>query len=161
MSSKFKTQSSKQRENFKFKITGKSLLLLFTFYFLLFTLACSVPNLEKPECTEARQPVKEFYSYHFGNDMNPSKENLQSREKFLTDDLKQQLTSQTEIKQDYFTLTEDYPKAFRIGVCEVIEPNKTVFQILMFWKDDERTEQREVRVEAVKSNGKWLINRIF
>ena len=33
---------------------------------------------------EAGQTVKEFYSYHFGNDMKPSKENLQLSGKFLT-----------------------------------------------------------------------------
>jgi hypothetical protein len=137
------------------------LLLLFTFHFSLFTFACSVPNLETPECAEARQPVKEFYSYHFGNDMKPSKENLQSREKFLSDDLIRQLTEQTEIQKDYFTATDDYPKAFRIGNCETVAPNKTFFQIVLFWKDDTRSDQREVKVEAVKENGKWLINRIF
>src|SRR6185369_10674358 len=66
---------------FQLKFEGKRKFCLFTFYFLLFTFAfwltaCSVPNLEQPECTDSRLTVKEFYSYHFGNDMKFSQENL-------------------------------------------------------------------------------------
>ena len=93
--------------------------------------------------------------------MKPSRENLQIREKFLSADLIRQLAVQTETAKDYYTATEDYPKAFRLGGCNTIEANKVVFQILMFWKDDVRSEEREIKVEVVKENGKWLINRIL
>ncbi len=124
-------------------------------------LSCSIPNLEKPECTDARQTVKEFYSYHFGNDMKPSKENLKEREKFLSADLKQTLAAQPETTTDYFTATDDYPKAFRIGECAVTNENITVFQIVLFWKSDTRSQQSEVKAELIKQNDKWLVNRIF
>ena len=92
--------------------------------------------------------------------MKPSKENLQLREKFLTDELKQKLAAQTESKTDYFTATDDYPKAFRVGGCEVASENKTVFEVVLFWKDDTRSEQREINVEAVKQDDKWLVNKV-
>jgi hypothetical protein len=120
-----------------------------------------VPNLEKPECAEARQTIKEFYSFHFGNDMQPSIEYLKLREKYLTENWRAFLSKSPLQKTDYFTLTDDFPKAFRIGGCEVIESNKTVFQAVFFWKDDVRTEQREIKVELIKENGKWLINKTF
>lgn len=136
--------------------------LLFTFSFSLFTfVACSMPNLEKPECAASGLAVKEFYSYHFGNEMQPTKENLQKRERFLTANLRQQLEAQTSERKDYFTQTEDYPKAFRIGKCEVAAPDKTVYQIVFFWKDDQRSEQRDVNVEMQRENDKWLVNRIY
>lgn len=151
MSAKRKMQSAKFR-NVVFRC---SLLAAFC------GLACSVPNLEKPECAAARQTVKELYSFHFGNDMKPARENLKQREKFLTGDLKQYLSNQTEAVKDYFTQTEDYPKAFRVGTCKIAEPNKRVnFQILLFWKDATRDEQREVSVETVNNNGDWLINKV-
>lgn len=131
------------------------------FLFCLLMASCSVPNLEKPECAAARQTVKELYSFHFGNDMKLSKENLKQREKFLTDDLKQYLFRKEENPKDYFTGTVDYPKAFRVGVCDVVEPVKKVnFQILLFWKDDKRNEQREINVEIVNKNDKWLVNKV-
>lgn len=147
---------------FIFKRRGK-LFSVFSFQLSLFLLAAcgSIPNLEKPECSAARQTVKEFYSYHFGNEMMPSKENLRAREKFLSDNLKNQLAAQTETTVDYFTATADYPKAFRIGECKVGGENKTVFQIVLFWKDDTRNQQKEVNAELVKQNDKWLVNRIF
>ena len=107
------------------------------FYSLLFVLsiflsACSLPNLEKPECIESREIVKQFYSFHFGNDMKPNFENLKQREKFLSQRLFDELKTQPETAKDYFTQTDDYPKAFRVGGCEVVSPDKTIFEILTF-----------------------------
>ncbi len=125
-------------------------------------LSCgSIPNLESPECEEARNTVREFYSVHFDNDMKPSAEYLKPREKFLTASLKNIISETLSDKRDYFTATDDYPKAFRVGSCEVPAPGKTTFGILLFWKTDTRTEQREIKVEAVKENDKWLINKTF
>ena len=152
MSSEFRIQNS--------EFSWRRILFFCLLSSVFCLLSCSLPNLEKPECTEARQIVKEFYSYHFGNDMKPSKENLKLREKFLTDDLKQNLAAQADGKTDYFTATDDYPKAFRVGGCEVMNENKTVFEVVLFWKDDARSEQREIKVETVKQNDKWLINEV-
>jgi len=162
MSLRCKVQGSKFRwRNFTIKICRANPFLFFTFYFLLFSFSCSIPNLEKPECTAARQTMREFYSFHFGNDMKPSEEYLEKRKKYLTDNWKFYISKNLQDKRDYFTLTEDYPKAFRIGECEVSAPDKTVFQVVFFWKDDTRTEQRETKVEVMKENGNWLINRTF
>ncbi len=147
---------------FNCNVSRANSFLLSAFCFTLFTFAaCSMPNLEKPECTAARQTVREFYSFHFGDQMKPSKESLQKREKFLSDELNRALAApEIETATDYFTRTDDYPKAFRIGECAATNENRTVFQVVLFWKDDARSEQREVRVEAVKQNGKWLINGV-
>jgi hypothetical protein len=134
--------------------------LLFTFAFLLCFNACSIPNLESNECIEARTRVKEFYSFHFGNEMKPSAENLKRREKFLSKQLMQTLPASNETAKDYFTATEDYPKAFRVGECKTIAPDRTVFGILLFWKDDVRSDQRKIEVEAVKESGNWLIDKV-
>jgi hypothetical protein len=148
-------------ENGKWKIRSQFLvsgLLAFAF----FCAACgSVPNLEKTECEESRNTVREFYSVHFGNDMKPSEDYLKRREKFLTTDLKNLIAQNLSDKRDYFTATDDYPRAFRVGSCEVVAPDKTLFGFLVFWKDDIRNEQREIKIEAVKENDRWLINKTF
>ena len=134
-------------------------LLSSTFCFLA---SCgSVPNLEPPECTGSRLVVKEFYSYHFGNEMKFSAENLKKREKFLTPELFTSLQNlQTE--NDIFTTNStDLPKAFRVGKCEVIDPAKTRLEVVLFWKDDTRSEQKVIHAEAVKQNDKWLVNKIL
>lgn len=133
-------------------------------YCLLLTVCCSlncgIRNIEKPECAETRDAVKKFYSFHFGNDMKPTKENLQMREKYLTDELKQKLAAGNDSKTDYFTATDDYPKAFRVGGCAAENENETITEVLLFWKDDKRSEQREIKVESVKQNNNWLINQV-
>ncbi|HMS39385.1 MAG TPA: hypothetical protein PKE69_04110 [Pyrinomonadaceae bacterium] len=117
--------------------------------------------MEKPECTESGGVVKEFYSYHLGNEMKFSQENLKLRDKFLTPEFTKSLQNlQTE--NDVFTTNNtDFPKAFRVGKCEVVSPNKTVFEIVLFWRDDVRSEQKIIKAEAVKQGDKWLINKIL
>ena len=147
--------------NSKFKIQNWLIrFCIFNFALLIFS-ACSVPNLESQDCIEARSSVKELYSYHFGNDMKFSKENLKQREKYLTDDLKKKLENQPESTVDYFTATDDYPKAFRLGKCSNVETEKKVnVQIVLFWKTDTRSEQKDIQVEVIKQNNDWLVNKV-
>ncbi len=143
-----------QNKKWKFSVFA------FCIFLLSFSVCCSIPNLEKPECAEARPTIKEFYSYHFGGDLKPSKENPAQTGKFLTEQLKQNPAVQTDGKTDYFTQTDDYPKAFRVGGCQIVSPDETVFEVLLFWKDETRSEQKSINVEAVKQNDKWLINKV-
>jgi len=122
--------------------------------------ACSIPNLELQSCIDSRTAVREFYSFHFGNDMTPSTENLKMREQYLTPRLFSSLSAATKVTGDYFTTTSDFPKAFRVGECKESSPDRTVFQVLLFWKDDVRTEQRPISVETVKVGDKWLIDAV-
>lgn len=122
--------------------------------------SCSIPNLEEPECTEARVAVKEFYSFHFGNDTQPTAENLKQRERFLTNELIKDLPAANAGK-DPFTLTADFPTTFRVGGCKVVESQKSVsFGVLLFWRTEDRNEQREISVETVRENDRWLVNKI-
>lgn len=163
MSFKFQVSSFKfQRSGFKLSFNAPA-----HFYFLLFTLcfllsACStVPNLESSECTGSRGVVKEFYSFHIGNEMKFSRENLKLREKFLTPEYVKSLQNLQTDGDVFTTNNADYPKTFRIGKCESLAPEKTSVEVILFWKDDTRSEQREIKVEVVKQNDKWLINKIL
>lgn len=122
---------------------------------------CSQPILEPEQCIASRDTVKRFYSFHFGNDMKPSKENLEKRAEYLSNDLIKRLIKQTDQKTDYFTQTDDFPKAFRVGGCEAVSPERAVFDILIFWKTEERSEQRELKVEAINENSNWVINKVY
>lgn len=147
-----------QTLNFKFRLYDLKIGSVFFLLFLSFS--CSVPNLEKPECIASRATVKQFYSNHFGGDFKPNAANLEKSKNYLTANLLEELKNKNENQQDYFTQTADYPKAFRVGGCEVISNDKTIFEILIFWKDEVRTEQREIKVETVNENGKWLIAKV-
>ena len=130
-------------------------------WFIAMVLAgCSIPNLEGAECSEARVAVKQFYSFHFGNDMRPSLENLKLREKFLTPELVKSLEGGPVTARDYFTATDQAPKTFKVAKCEAKDPTHTVFQVQLYWRDDIETVQKEVHAEAVKSGDTWLINKV-
>ena len=122
--------------------------------------SCSIPSLEKPQCTAARDTVKRFYSLHFGNDMHPSPENLKASKQFLTSDLIKALSTSSETTKDYFTATDNYPKAFRVGSCTSDSEDKATLQIVLLWRDDTKSEQKEVYVETVLVGDKWLINKV-
>lgn len=138
--------------------TDRRLILLFG---LLLAVSCSVPNLEEADCLASRDVVREFYSFHFGNDMHPSQESVRLRERYLTGRLKDNLLAASSGNTDYFTATSDYPKAFRVGECKVNVPGESVsFNVLLFWKDDIRTEQKRISVVVRKENDAWRIDEI-
>ena len=122
--------------------------------------ACSVPNLEDPECDQARDVVREFYSLHFASDMALSAEGLEKKKAYLTSRLYDSLKGAASTV-DPFTRTSDLPKAFRAGECRVIESGtRTAFNILLFWKTDTRSEQRSINVTTAKVDGTWRIDAI-
>jgi hypothetical protein len=122
--------------------------------------ACGVPNLDPPECAASRTAVREFFSFHFGNDMRFSAEGLKHREKYLSPAMVEQVRNAKEGTDPFTTGDADFPKAFRAGECRVVEPDRTAFDLLLFWKDDNRSEQRTIKVEVVKSGDSWLIDKI-
>jgi len=132
------------------------------FCILLFAVSIPgcIPNLEDPTCSEARNAVREFYSFHFGNDMALSPESLKMRERFLSPKLFREISSAQEGTDPFTTGTTELPKAFRVGECRAIDPDKAEFQVLLFWRDDVRNEQREIKAIAVKQNDKWLMDSI-
>ncbi len=124
------------------------------------SVGCSIPNLEPQSCIDARTPVREFYSFHVGNDMHFSQENLKKREQFLTPAFVARLESEADGADPFTTRNTDFPKAFRVGECKEVAPDETEFQVLLFWKDDVRSEQREIGVTTVKQNGQWLVDDV-
>ena len=124
------------------------------------SLACSIPNLESPSCIDSRNALREFYSYHFGNSMTFSKDDLKAREKFLTPEFEARLQGTPEGTDPFTTGTTDIPKAFRAGECREVSPERTAFEVLVFWKDDARSEERKINVEMAKRGDHWLVDNV-
>lgn len=121
---------------------------------------CGVPNLEPPACVESRDIVREFYSFHFGNGLAFSADSLKQRGRFLTPEFSARLATQPEGADPFTTGKTDFPRAFRVGECSELASDTTVFELLVFWRDDNRTEQKTIRVAARKVGDEWLIDRI-
>src|SRR5262245_28727921 len=96
------------------------------FFVSLCLAACSIPNLDPSECTESRDVVKEFYSWYFATDAANRDKSPEMFDKFVSPG-----TRAATNDVDPFVLTNDFPKAFRIGECKVLQPGKeTQFEVL-------------------------------
>lgn len=143
------------------KCTMHNLVRIFCIlHFTLCISSCSIPSLEKPECTQARDVVKQLYSLHFGSETLSMEENLKVQKRFLTSELFNTLSATAGISEDYFTKSVEFPKTFKIGKCVAPEPDKANLQVQLYWRDDTKTVQKEVNVEAVAKDGSWLINKV-
>ena len=56
--------------------------------------------------------------------------------------------------------TDNYPKAFRIGGCKTVSADKAEFEMVLLWRDADRSEERKINVETVRENGNWVVNKI-
>jgi len=125
---------------------------------------CSMPSLESQPCNEASLAAKQFYSFHFGNDMSPSQENYQARQRFMTPELFSSLAATAKTTHDYFTNSETPPKTFKIGACSAPDPDHASVQVQIYWLEEhgstKDTTQRSLDVEMVKQGGNWLINNV-
>lgn len=92
--------------------------------------------------------------------MKVSPEWLEGRKRFLTAELLERVETANEGTDPFTTGTSDIPKAFRAGECRVISPERAEYDVLLFWKDDSRTEQRTIKVQSAKINDAWLVDRI-
>lgn len=135
-------------------------LVLFLSLVSVASFSCGVPNLEWQQCSEARVAVKQFYSFHFGNDMRPSAENFKLRERFLTPRLFSTLASSPASDVDPFTMTREFPRTFKIGECKADSATSVDFQVQLYWRDDEQTVQQEIVANAVKENDSWLVDSV-
>jgi hypothetical protein len=126
-----------------------------------FAVSCEIPVIESQDCSEAQIAVREFYSYHFDGDMAINAKELERLKKYMTPQAAKELEG-TETENDIFTTNStDHPKAFRIGSCKLEQPDTARLSVLLFWRSDERTEQREINIEAKKIDGKWLFNKVI
>jgi hypothetical protein len=122
-------------------------------------LSCSVPNLEPRECTASRDTVREFYSSYIATTPGDREDSPAMFQRFVSRSFERGDPKRGEA--DPFVLTNEFPKAFRVGECTVLEENKrTSFQVLLFWKDDVRSEQRAINVETENEGDRWLIRSV-
>jgi hypothetical protein len=120
----------------------------------------SLPTLENPSCTQARESARSFYSLHFGSDLKPSEESIEARSIGLTARFAAKLRAERPEAVDPFTLTEDYPRAFKLGACKRQNDGSVVLEVQLLWRDKEMTKQESVDALMVGKDGKWLIDGI-
>jgi hypothetical protein len=120
--------------------------------------SCSLPSLESGECSQARDTVKQFYSWYLGTETGEKDKHPEIFNKYVSSEF---LVGHGKSSgNDPYFLSPTFPKTFKIGVCKQIDAQKVDMQVQLYWRDDAKTVQKEVHVETVKASDKWLINKI-
>lgn len=126
-------------------------------HFALCIWACSVPNLEIAQCAEARDSVKQFYSWYIGTDAETKSQQPEIYRKFVSAEFP---IDPEKWELDPYLLTNNLPKSFRVAECNTQSSEKTNFNVILLWHDGSRSEQKKILVETLKNNGSWLINKV-
>jgi len=141
------------------KVSSSWIIILVAVLTAFFAASCRVETFDDTPCGQAKDEAHKLYSFHFGNDMTPSPENLEKRKRFLTDELFKQLSA-NDSRTDYFTASENFPRTFKIGQCSLKSPEEATVQVQIYWKDDYSTVQKDLLVDVVKRSGGWLVNSV-
>ena len=127
-----------------------------TFCLLLSQWACSIPNLESQQCSEARDSVKEFYSWYLGTDPEQRNKQPEVFKKYLSASLLTNASGET----DPFFNSATPPTTFKIGKCEMVDTTHTNIQVQLYWREGPKTDQKEVYADTVKNGDRWQIEKI-
>jgi hypothetical protein len=128
-----------------------------TFIFIVLVLCgCSIPNLERQQCTEARDVVHDFYFWYLGTEpaMRDKQQDVYNR--FIAPSF--QSAAKTEL--DPFFLSPTIPTTLKIGKCEMKDDSHVEMQVQLYWRQDGKTDQKEVYADVAKTGDKWLIDKV-
>ena len=110
--------------------------------------------------------VKEFFTFHFSNDMGFTQEAVKQRNAWLTPEMIEACRAYFAIPQnpdeppyingDPFTGTQEYPETFTVGPARSKKTTARV-EISFHWKG---APTRKAAVLLNKVDGKWLIDDI-
>ena len=132
---------------------------IFTFCLSLMAfcfVGCSVPKLESSQCSEAGDQVKEFYSWYLGTDAEMRGRQGDIYDRFISPKFQTDAAEGT----DPFFRSTTLPTTFKIGKCESMNDTQGKIQVQLYWRFENKTDQKEVYADVVKSGDRWLIEKV-
>ncbi len=153
----------------------KFMLRNFLLLACLALVSCNIPQVEDGKCTASREIARSFYSEHFADQtgMAFTRENISRKEKFLTPELFKLLQHEFDRQDEFvkthpdevpfmdgdvFTDSQEYPTGFKVGECKISGESRVAHTVRLFWRNNDKPMQREMKVEVEKRGDKWLIN---
>ena len=113
--------------------------------------------METQQCAEARDSVKEFYSWYLGTEAAQRAKQPDVFKKFISSGSSLNTAGG---ENDPFFNSATPPTTFKIGKCEMVDPTHTNIQVQLYWREESKTEQKEVYADTVKSGDRWQIDKI-
>ena len=125
--------------------------------FILFSLSgCSIPNLEGQQCTEARDAVHDFYFWYLGTEPAMRDKQRDVYDRFIAPEF----STVPKTNVDPFFLSDTTPTTLKIGKCEMKDDSHVKMQVQLYWRQDGKTDQKEVYADLAKTGNKWLIDKV-
>jgi hypothetical protein len=118
--------------------------------------SCSIPNLEGQQCTETRDVVREFYSWYLGTDAAMREKQRDFYDRYIAPNFR----SAAATGLDPFFLSDTTPTTFKIGKCEVKDDSHVDIQVQIYWRQEQKIDQKEVYAGVEKVGDKWFIDEV-
>ena len=152
-------------------------------HFLIVTVAMLLMPIDGvPQVPRSAHPtgvVRSFYRFHLARDMNFTRRNVMRRKQWLSPALYRLLLNEFVREKEYgrshpdesfvsymegdpFTSSQEFPTSFRIG-NSLLTQNKADVKIIFLWsaRSSRGRDQRNVQIELIKRNGRWLIDNVI
>jgi hypothetical protein len=123
----------------------KALVLFCLFPLSLCLGACSIPKLESPDCSAARDVAREYYSLAIGGE----------RMRTSTFSHRESVDA-----SDQFYFSRIRPTSYRAGECSLSPDGRVMVETVVIWRQEGKNSERKDSVNLVKSGDSWLIERI-
>lgn len=117
---------------------------------------CSIPNLENRQCSEARDSVKEFYSWYLGTDAAQRDREPEVFARYVSPNF----PGYSKDGGDPYFQSLTVPTTFKVGRCDALSETRAVIQVQLYWRDDKKVDQKEVYADVAKIGDKWLIEKV-
>ncbi len=141
---------------------------------LAFLPIVSFSQLPDKASAGAAATVKAFYTFHFNNKFDYSRQGLKQRQRWLDASLYQLLLAEDkrskanstqnrvpELNGDPFTNSQEYPNSFQIGDTR-LEYAKAIVEVVFVWQDKGKVvEERNIEIELSKTKSVWKIANII
>jgi hypothetical protein len=135
----------------------KALVLFCLFPLSLCLGACSIPKLESPDCSAARDVAREYYSLAIGGEPSSHPEVFEKLERMRTSTFS---PGESVDASDQFYFSRIRPTSYRAGECSLSPDGRVMVETVVIWRQEGKNSERKDSVNLVKSGDSWLIERI-
>lgn len=124
----------------------------------LSVVACSIPAIESPDCTAARDVAKRYYSLAIGGDVANQPDAMREFKNLLAPDFSVTGTDMSDGRDPYnFSLIT--PSSSRFDEC-VEQNSKPTINVTVIWRQNEQNYLRKDKVTLTKSGNTFLVEHI-
>jgi hypothetical protein len=142
------------------KCTIRTVLLSFCIlHCALCIISCSIPAIESPDCSAAREVTKRYYSLAIGGDLADQPDSLRQIKQLQAPDFS---VGGTQISggRDPYNFSLVTPSSSRVVECADLGNGEVMNNVTVIWRQNDQNYLRKDKVTLARSGDTWLIEHI-